>query len=77
MLTKCSPDTALRDTLNLVELGILNRNAAGGRSTSYELAASAHNQSAQKMARLPNTTVLETMINSAHGRALSPSARPT
>lgn len=37
-LTKCSPDTALRDILALVEAGILAKDAAGGRSTSYSLA---------------------------------------
>ncbi|WP_447922808.1 Fic family protein [Achromobacter aegrifaciens] len=36
-LAKCSPDTALRDINELVELGVLQRSAAGGRSTSYEL----------------------------------------
>jgi Fic family protein len=36
-LTGCSQDTALRDILGLVELGILIRGDAGGRSTSYEL----------------------------------------
>jgi Fic family protein len=36
-LTKCSPDTALRDMQSLVERGILTRGAEGGRSTSYEL----------------------------------------
>jgi Fic family protein len=38
-LTKCSQDTALRDILPLVERGLLVRNAAGGRSTSYDLAS--------------------------------------
>jgi Fic family protein len=37
-LTKCSSDTALRDIRELVELDILRRNPAGGRSTSYRLA---------------------------------------
>ncbi len=37
-LAKCSPDTALRDILALVEGGILVRNPEGGRSTSYGLA---------------------------------------
>jgi Fic family protein len=37
-LAKCSQDTALRDILDLVEQGILVRNAQGGRSTSYALA---------------------------------------
>jgi Fic family protein len=36
-LTKCSQDTAHRDILNLVQLGILKKDAAGGRSTSYSL----------------------------------------
>ena len=36
-LTKCSPDTALRDLSDLVERGILRKTAAGGRSTSYAL----------------------------------------
>ena len=36
-LAKCSSDTALRDISGLVELGILRKAAAGGRSTSYEL----------------------------------------
>jgi Fic family protein len=38
-LAKCSQDTALRDILPLVELGILTRSSEGGRSTSYALAA--------------------------------------
>ncbi len=36
-ITKCSPDTALRDIGDLVARGILRRSEAGGRSTSYEL----------------------------------------
>ena len=36
-LAKCSEDTALRDIKALCEWGILARNAAGGRSTSYAL----------------------------------------
>jgi Fic family protein len=36
-LTKSSPDTALRDIQQLVEHGVLVKNAAGGRSTSYSL----------------------------------------
>jgi Fic family protein len=39
-LTKSSQDTALRDIQQLVEHGVLVRNAAGGRSTSYSLALS-------------------------------------
>ena len=38
-LTKSSQDTALRDIQQLVERGVLIRNQAGGRSTSYSLAA--------------------------------------
>jgi Fic family protein len=36
-LTKSSQDTALRDIDDLVEKGILKKDAAGGRSTSYSL----------------------------------------
>jgi Fic family protein len=36
-LTKSSNDTALRDIQPLVDRGILERNSAGGRSTSYSL----------------------------------------
>jgi Fic family protein len=36
-LTKASQDTALRDIQQLVERGVLSRDAAGGRSTSYSL----------------------------------------
>jgi Fic family protein len=38
-LTKSSQDTALRDIQQLVERGVLVRNDAGGRSTSYSLPA--------------------------------------
>ena len=38
-LTKSSNDTALRDIQQLVERGVLVRDAAGGRSTSYSLVA--------------------------------------
>ncbi|QGN55128.1 Fic family protein [Novosphingobium sp. Gsoil 351] len=37
-LAKTSPDTALRDITDLVERGILVKDPAGGRSTSYSLA---------------------------------------
>ena len=37
-LAKCSQDTALRDIQDLVERGILKKDAGGGRSTSYSLA---------------------------------------
>lgn len=36
-IVKCSPDTALRDIIALVEYGILTKDEAGGRSTSYSL----------------------------------------
>jgi Fic family protein len=36
-LTKTSPDSALRDIVDLVERGILVRSTEGGRSTSYAL----------------------------------------
>ena len=38
-LTKSSQDTALRDIQQLLERGVLVRNSAGGRSTSYSLAS--------------------------------------
>jgi Fic family protein len=38
-LGKCSHDTALRDIEGLVRKGVLKKNAAGGRSTSYSLVA--------------------------------------
>lgn len=37
IIEKCSPDTALRDITDLVDKGILQKEAAGGRSTSYVL----------------------------------------
>jgi Fic family protein len=36
-LTKCSQDTAYRDIQDLIEQGILVKDLAGGRSTSYSL----------------------------------------
>jgi Fic family protein len=36
-LEKCSADTALRDITDLVERSILQKDPAGGRSTSYSL----------------------------------------
>jgi Fic family protein len=38
-LGKCSHDTALRDIEDLVRKGVLKKDAAGGRSTSYSLVA--------------------------------------
>jgi Fic family protein len=40
VLAKCSPDTALRDIVELVDRGILVKNPGGGRSTSYSLVTS-------------------------------------
>lgn len=39
-LAGCSQDTAYRDILDLLERGILHKDSAGGRSTSYSLAES-------------------------------------
>lgn len=39
-LAKCSSDTALRDLDDLIKRGVLVREAAGGRSTSYSLVES-------------------------------------
>ena len=36
-LANCSTDTALRDVRDLIERGVLVKNPAGGRSTSYRL----------------------------------------
>jgi Fic family protein len=36
-INKCSADTALRDLTDLISKGILRKEAAGGRSTGYEL----------------------------------------
>src|SRR6185437_2284339 len=36
-ISKCSPDTALRDINDLVARGLLRKSEAGGRSTGYEL----------------------------------------
>lgn len=36
-IAKCSPDTALRDIQDLIQKGMLKKEAAGGRSTNYEL----------------------------------------
>ena len=43
-LTKCSPDTALRDIRGLVEYGILRQGESGGRSTNYTLVEKTANQ---------------------------------
>ena len=36
-MAKCSQDTAVRDILDLVERGVLDKDLAGGRSTRYSL----------------------------------------
>lgn len=36
-IAKCSKDTAIRDINDLIEKGLLQKEKAGGRSTSYEL----------------------------------------
>jgi len=36
-INKCSPDTALRDINELIDLDVLQKNPGGGRSTSYSL----------------------------------------
>lgn len=40
-IAKCSQDTASRDIDDLIKRGILSKDAAGGRSTSYSLAINA------------------------------------
>lgn len=37
IINKCSADTALRDITDLISKGLLRKEAAGGRSTGYEL----------------------------------------
>jgi Fic family protein len=39
-MTKCSPDTALRDIQDLMDKKILKKEKAGGRSTTYVLRSS-------------------------------------
>jgi Fic family protein len=36
-IAKCSQDTANRDVAALLDLALLRKGVAGGRSTSYEL----------------------------------------
>ena len=38
LIAKCSPDTALRDITQLLDLGVLQKTPGGGRSTGYRLA---------------------------------------
>lgn len=37
IIGKCSPDTALRDITELIELGVLKKSPGGGRSSAYEI----------------------------------------
>jgi hypothetical protein len=48
-LAKCSPDTALRDILPLVQRGILHRNPEGGRSTNYALIDISHGEEESRL----------------------------
>ena len=41
-IAKCSPDTALRDITQLLDLGVLHKMPGGGRSTAYSLHPNAH-----------------------------------
>jgi Fic family protein len=36
-IAKCSKDSAVRDINDLIEKGILQKEAAGGRSTNYQM----------------------------------------
>jgi len=36
-ITRCSQDTAARDIKQLMDLGALQKDAGGGRSTSYSI----------------------------------------
>ena len=47
-LAKCSQDTAYRDILDLVSRGILARDVAGGRSSSYSLIEPAEKTAAER-----------------------------
>jgi len=42
-ISHCSQDTAARDINHLIELGVLAKDAGGGRSTSYSLSVSRDN----------------------------------
>ncbi len=44
-ITKCSPDTALRDIQDLMQKGILVKGTSGGRSTNYLLSGILHEES--------------------------------
>lgn len=40
-ISKCSPDTALRDIQDLIIKGVLEKEPGGGRSTNYNLRGNA------------------------------------
>ena len=50
-LAKCSQDTAWRDILDLVDRGILTKDQAGGRSTSYSLHETINGEAGSSPAR--------------------------
>ena len=37
-IAKCSPDAALRDITQLLDVGVLKKSPGGGRSSGYEMA---------------------------------------
>jgi len=47
LIAKCSQDTALRDIADLLERGLLRKDEAGGRSTSYSLVEARHPETAK------------------------------
>lgn len=53
-ISKCSPDTALRDIEGLIAQGVLKKDAAGGRSTSYSLSGA--NEAATTRQTMTNET---------------------
>lgn len=53
-MTKCSQDTALRDIDDLIAKGVLKKDAAGGWSTSYSLAAASPAANATKIVISPS-----------------------
>ena len=55
-IAKCSQDTALRDINELLDVGVLRKLAAGGRSTSYELIEPPSFESPTRRMRSPMTT---------------------
>ena len=61
-IAKCSPDTALRDISELMEIGVLVKADAGGRSTSYAM----NSTTGMKRARLASeSTKLDPKIEQA------------